>query len=470
MTNHLNRKGLGRTARACALALTLASLTTGCGNLYFHSNGLEALATDARTEVLGVFAKNLAGDLSNTIKGNQTFALDLLRSLGGVSNDTQVDTLLAKSWSELEAEPKTALHSAETARGWASARIGKIDTQLIAAVQEHAGAREKVKNAQVALHEANCFRQRYIETQNLLADVVAINFKQDRPDIASAFEAVFDKPAPSFEGKSKSSCKGKDTVAKLLGLDAWQGYAKAVATGDEVALVERIFKHTAKLQQLGKKAKLALRDPGLSSTILGLGYDLARTSEMHLQAEVDYWKKLKAIRQSQKEFTTEWHAQIQESVSSKGISLKDLQAKDPIKNHISRALTVGDSLRELGLTYYGAKEAYFKATPANRVAAQEASTRAREMLRYALIAVARVHENINVRASKALEFETLATAMLNTRAAVRAEAALKGREALISRGLEGLVAFHKNGITADDMRSLIGLAQFAGLLAIAEGS
>ena len=50
---------------------------------------------------------------------------------------------------------------------------------------------------------------------------------------------------------------------------------------------------------------------------------------------------------------------------------------------------------------------------------------------------------------------------------MHAEINLREREAVIMRGLDGLVAFQQGGIDADDVRNLIMVAQAIGIFAIA---
>jgi hypothetical protein len=70
---------------------------------------------------------------------------------------------------------------------------------------------------------------------------------------------------------------------------------------------------------------------------------------------------------------------------------------------------------------------------------------------------ARVRERFQIAVSSVEVEEDLAAAEIN----------LREREAVIVRGLEGLVAFHEGGIDADDLRNLIGVAQAVGIFAIA---
>ena len=63
--------------------------------------------------------------------------------------------------------------------------------------------------------------------------------------------------------------------------------------------------------------------------------------------------------------------------------------------------------------------------------------------------------------------ENALTVFQAERALAVAEINLREREAVILRGLDGLVAFHQGGIDADDVRNLIMIAQAFGIIAIA---
>ncbi len=454
------------------IALTLATMAaSGCSALYFHSDALEGLAKEARTELQGVFGKNLAGDLSDQIKADQGFALDLIRSLSEISNDTQLNALLSQKWGKLLVTAGERLEGAEKLAKGATKKLETINKNLARQVEILTGAEEHSIIAAHALQEAVCYRERYAETQSLIAGIVGAQFKQADGGGLDAVNDLFKKPFSAPEEVKTGSCKDAGTVGELLGLEAPAEITKAIGDKDRIALVEAIFKNLDTLPKLGEDTKLALRSPGLSATILGLAFDVASAAELRFKAEVDHWRALKRLREAQFAFAGDWEIRLRRTLEVTGSSsnLNALLLNPDLRVPNFGDLTVGDGLRELAVVFLDARRTFLSASPVtDRIRQQH--KRARQNLSSALAAAAESYEILFVMEIASSEFETRATTMETARQAVLAEAALKEREAVLSRGFEGLVAFHESGINAEDIRGLIGLAQFAGLLAIAEGN
>ena len=474
------RRNMMQSARQLRMHVAVLSFTAfavgGCGKLYLHSDGLESLAKETRGELQGVFEKDLAGGLSGQIKDDQAFALDVLRSLSAASNETQLNTLLSHTWDKLLDKAEEHQESVDRLVPNVTGQLSAIDNQLATAVQKHAGAKKASVNAGNALAEAQCGERRYAATQDLLSGLVNVRFSQStdggkmavRELLARAPEAASD----SFDVQGQTAgCQNAETVAELLGLDRAVHLLDGAGSGGFFDTLEAVLGSLETLPQLGDDVKLALRDPGLSTVILGLGFDVAVAAELRLKAEVDYWRALKQLRTEQLGFAKDWQKRLVEAVTpGRAFSLRAMvDERDRDNTDFSKG-TVGEGLRGLALEFLSRRAASLAADENTRTAAQQATQSARDNLRLALIVTAKSYENLFVMANAASEFDSRAAILKNARSAEIATAILKEREAVLGRGLEGLVAFHEGGINAEDIRGLIGLAQFAALLAIAEGN
>ena len=478
--------------RAMKLATPLIALTlSGCGQLYFHDGTMEKLSIDAQTGFQGIIDKNLAGQLADQVKLDQEFAVGILQSLGDVSNSTQLNTLTDLTWTMLLAKAGTELGKADTQLSAADTGLKAADEGLIKAVEEYTTAKKGTLNAAAALNEAECYQHKYTETQNLLAEMIAIDFSQPAAGLSQSFAGLLSAEVKQpFAEKTETTCAGAKTVAQLLGLDDALVLAKAGAGTDRSEILNRVFDLATGKAALTKKATLALRDPGLAATVLGLGYDLARATELRLKAEVAYWTQAKTAYQRQKAFANDWKSDLNRHVNTgKDFSIKALVDEKTQKEKIEKEKTknektknektkkdpmfadrrVGETLKEMAAAYLKTRQDLLRADDATRTDLSEANDEAREGLVYALITLAEAHDLVHVKARTADTLAAASGALATARQAALAEAILKEREAVIARGLEGLVGFHKGGITAADMQSIIGLAQFVGLLVIAEG-
>lgn len=465
---HLNYR-LDRILTTTCTLVFVGLASSACGNLYIHSGQMETLAKDAKSGFEGVVAKNQVGALVDQIEADQNFAIDLVRSLGQTSTDTQLNAFLDASWDELIEQVREQRRAAASSERKAFAALEDIKDRIPKAVEELTNATKGATTAENALAQGRCYEERHIATQQLFASIVAINFDRNGPNDISAVTETLGKKVTPFDDQDKSECKGSGTVAELLKLESALAIVRLFATEDRDKAVAALFESVQSLPKLDPESGLALRDPGLSTTLLGLGYDLARAAELRLKAELKYWKNARSLREQQLAFSKEWSARLDQDLQGGTFSLNQLVTDLKSTNSEVGSQKIGDTLRSLGDAYKIARDTYLGGRGDTREAAEVSLRDARERMRYALIVIARSFENLYVLSLRNDEFENIAAVMETARAAAQSEAYLKEREAVIGRGLEGLAAFHQGGISSEDVQGLIGLAQFAALVFIAGG-
>ena len=462
------RRLLNSKAIAFSTSAIVCLTSTACGSLYIHSDELETLSRQSQTAFQGVVAKNNAGALVDQIEANQDMAIGLIRSLDLANAETQLNFFLDQTWEDMIEQTDAKLKNARAQAGAISRSQTTAREKLARAVEKMSGAKEASIKAEDALYAALCYSQLHIATQEFITGIVAINFNRDLDIDAQTVEGILDKKVPPFDGQGKSNCSGEGSVAKLLGLEGLTDTIRLVGTPDREAALATLFQKIPTFRKLDGELKLALRDPGLSTTILGLGYDLTRAAELRLKAEALHLQKLEALYEEEDSFNKRWVENLEASLNEEGpfsitAVAKAIRQKCPGRE----AESIGGALQCLSDDLIKAQEALFRADAGSENEVREKRYEARELLRNSLITITVAFENVFVLQRKAAEFRNLEATMNTARVAARSEAYLKEREAVINRGLEGLVAFHRGGIASEDVQALIGLAQTAALLVIA---
>ncbi len=289
-----------------------------------------------------------------------------------------------------------------------------------------------------ALNQAAGAETRYAATQKLLSTgvVALVQPRGDPKARAAALEALAKEAVPrqSFaeeDGRLVEKA-GTTTVGEALGANL-QLLAKTqgpLSFGDVVQVV-------GKTGDLRAFQGLVPTNPGIEVTIIGLAYDVARAEELRLNAEVDGARRRLALHDRHLAFLERHRKTVAQAEAALGAvaAIRGIDEGTSVRETIEKLRRRGrDARGDLSGTY--------------SALAQYAN---------AILAERPVRQGFDNEVGELLVDQELA----------RADVALREREAVIGRGLEGLVAFHEGGIDADDVRNLIGVAQAVGIFAIA---
>lgn len=247
-------------------------------------------------------------------------------------------------------------------------------------------------------------------------------------------------PRRTFEEKDGQLEEKVDpiTVGAALGLDL-----QLLAKAQGPLSLSDVVQFVGKAGDLRAFSELVPTNPGIEITVVGLAYDLARAEELRLEAEVDSARRRLALHDRHLAFLE----QHQGTTEQAKITLASVIAIQGINDNMSVRDTL-ERLRSKAKRAESGKQARGNLSAAYSALAQYAKT---------ILAEQPVRENFDGEVSKIQVDQEL----------VRADIALREREAVIVRGLEGLVAFHEGGIDAEDVRNIIGVAQAVGIFAIA---
>jgi hypothetical protein len=168
-----------------------------------------------------------------------------------------------------------------------------------------------------------------------------------------------------------------------------------------------------------------------------LAYDVARAQELRLAAEVESARRRKALYDGHLLFLEDYQNGLDgaQNAIETVLRIRGIDADDTVRASIEKLHARGREARgELADTY---------------------------------LAIALYAKTILVDKPRRVGFPNEVDAVVVDEELARADIALREREAVIVRGLDGLVAFHEGGIDAEDVANLIRVAQAIGIFAIA---
>jgi len=443
--------------------LLLGASFAACGPVYLHDPAGQAAATAARTQFQEVLAKGRLSDLVGTyrVQNAEQAAATLALQKDDVRNATY--TMSAKPWAELLQETRDELAATKAANKEGEKELKSIERSLTTALQAHEAADKQVGTLIDALNAAAAAELRHAASQKLLAaGLQAIVSRQANGGAGKkALEEVLDTTITERSFREQGGVLVETTKEKKVrdvsgvGADV---FAVLAAGGDPVKTAQTLLKS---VNRQGSFQGLQIGDPGIAVTIVGLGYDVARAEERRLAAAIDEARRTRALYRDQ---------------------LKFLAAQEKrLERNVKRLEELDETLKKLGLVPRQRSSSDSNATPQSpdvedmivrlRELAVKSAGEDRRRYRAILITLYRqIGDNLQFRvidAQARSDFKN-AVAVVNTeRALMLAEINLREREAVIIRGLDGLVAFQQGGIDANDVRNLILLAQAFGIFAIA---
>jgi hypothetical protein len=411
-----------------------------CGPIYLHDPAGETAAMAAMQHFQAVLERGRVGGLVAGYKAQQATTVETLQALREDDTRTQLVALSSESWDFLIDSTRAELDATDSEIGQREIEKISIEEQLQATLEQQPGLQKKTKDLLDAMNAAAAAEARYVATQKLLSAGLAalVGTAPDDPSTAdTALKAILAENVPtrSFkqEGGELVEVTGEVTVGKSLGVDA----SVIDALGSLPRGPDDLFRLIEPGASLRNLTGLEVKDPGIAVTIVGLGYDVARAEERRLGTLIDSARRKLGLYADYLEFTSRHQTNLRRNL--------DRLEMFPGSAGVSTATTVRATIEQLA----------------------KPDEPSRDLLRNIY---GRVGEGFLFRVVDAKlrdDFETTLDNLEVEEALALAEVNLREREAVIARGLEGLVAFNKGGIDADDVRNLIGVAQAIGIFVIA---
>ena len=457
------KKMMRGAARHWSVLLLGASLAA-CGPVYLHDPAGEAAATAARTQFQEALAKGRFSDLVGTYRvqnAEQAAATRVLQK-DDIRNATY--TMSAKPWAEVLQQMKDELRDTQTANKEAKGELQSIETSLTTALKAHEAADTQVDTFLKALNAAAAAELRHAASQKLLAaGLQAIVSRQGNGGAGKkALEEVLDTTVTGRSFKEEGDVLVETTkvtkIRNVSGVGA-EVFAVLATGGDSVKTAQALLKGIKGLENF---ESLQIGDPGIAVTIVGLGYDVARAEERRLAATIDEARRTRALYRDQ-------------------LTFLDAQEKRLARN-LGQLDSLDERLKELRLLTPKPpppSDPNAKPQPPDvedvivrlRELAVKSAGEDRKKHRAILIDLYRqIGDNLQFRvidAQARSDFQNAVEVLKTERVLMLTEVKLREREAVIMRGLDGLVAFQQGGIDANDVRNLIMLAQAFGIFAIA---
>lgn len=464
--HHAGRRRQARTRRAIqqCFVLLLGAGLAACGPIYLHDPAGEAAATVARTQFQEALAKGRLSDLVGTYRIQNIEQAAATRALQKDDVRNATYTMSAKPWPEVLEQTRDELKATEEANKGAKEKLQSIENSLITMLKAHEAAAQQVDTLLKALNAAAAAELRHAASQKLLA--AGLQAIVSRPSNGGAgrkaLEEVLDTTVTgrSFkeEGGVLVEVPEETKIRNVPGVGAEVAAALA-AGGDPVKTAQALLKGLKGLENL---ESLQIGNPGIAVTIVGLGYDVARAEERRLAATIDEARQTRALYRDQLAFLAAQERRLRRNLNhldSLDERLKELRVLAPKQTPPNdpaakvQPLDVEDVIVRL------------------RALAIKSAAKDRKTYRDILIALYRqIGDNLQFRvidAQARSDFENAVEVLKTERALMLTEVNLREREAVIMRGLDGLVAFHEGGIDANDVRNLILLAQTFGIFWIA---
>jgi hypothetical protein len=469
-----------RAAPQCFVLLLGVSLAA-CGPIYLHDPAGEAAATAARTQFQETLVKGRLSDLVGTYRVQNAEQAVATRALQKDDVRNATYTMSAKPWAELFQQTTVELDETKKANKDAEAALQDIQTSLAEALGAHEAADTQVDAFLKALNAAADAELRHAASQKLLAaGLQAIVSRQGNGGAGKkALQEVLDTTLTRrfFEVDPRTGGLVEKTEPKKIrqvpGVGAEISSAVLAADGDPVKTAQAVLKG---IQGLENFEGLQIGDPGIAVTIVGLGYDVARAEERRLAAMIDEAQRTRALYRDQRTFLDAQEKRLARNLVQVGSLDECLKELKLLPGVPSPSDSTESCLKKLK---FPPKVASPSESPdieevivrLRELAVKSADEEDRRTYRAILITLYRqLGDNLQFRvidAQARSDFENAVAVVKTERALMQTEINLREREAVIIRGLDGLVAFQQGGIDADDVRNLIMLAQAIGIFAIA---
>ena len=370
--------------------------------------------------------------------------------------DVELNALLSETWSDLRAAADTDKKAADGDVQVQTVRLKELETELRDRLNELPGVRKQQKTVADAMTEASRTGARHAATQDLLRGALVALADDDPASFGKLREILHnEQPFKRFTVVDGvvSFTEEKDEVEDLVDIEIGQLPSAPPASAKDLATWGEAI---AKFAKLDKHATFQLRDPGIATTVIGLGLDVALAEERRMLTEIAIAKEELKLRTDLIELYKSQSKALEENIGK-----IDFLAEHQF---IQGDVVLHASLERFGAMYREAHAQLMKNPDDDKKA--EKTEDLRQRLTDAFLAVAaNYHNRVIAQRAIAILKDRIAHTAADRELAIAA-ANLAEREAVIGRGLEGLVAFHQGGINQDDVGNVIGIAQAAGLLVL----
>lgn len=440
----------------------LLTMLEGCGGLsglYLHDAARQKAAEAAKTGFESIVQKGRVSSLVASYEAQQAVAEETFRTLHAEDDKTQLTALLPTSWKDLLDSTKTELENTKTALAATKVRKTVSEKKLKEALEKLPAVQKETNSLVEAMNAAAMAEAGFAATQSLLRESMRALIGKQKGGSANKLKEVLDKTVPvrSFSLDDAGNLVEKPTqppktIGKVLGLPS------ALVTLPSSA--EEVLAVISALPKMKEIQNLTLKDPGISTTIIGLAFDLSRAEERRLGAKINQAKrKIKLFDEHIAFLERQAKAMKRSARHLKGFADEAVEKGDE---------QVRDTVGRLSQVYLAAHRRFIRATSQEeRKSSLEARKKVRGTLHSLYVELAKNYEIRVVNAKDRIAFDGIIDGLEVEKALAVAEANLNEREAVILRGLEGLVAFYQGGITPDDINAVIGLAQSIGIFVIA---
>jgi hypothetical protein len=306
------------------------------------------------------------------------------------------------------------------------------------AIDETAGALKAMNGAAEA-------EARYAATQSLIRGGLTALLQEDSSidDAKKVFEETVSIRSFSVDDDGMLVETSEiTTVGQVLGINV--DAIDAITGKPSLDQLPKLAESLKDLPKLDMLKSLEFEHPGIATTIMGLGYDVARAEEQRIRAEISAAKSEFNVLKQQLALRTKQIDNLAKDsfVAAPGVLL------DPFPPS-SIDQPIGATLETYSMAGSDIKR--------------------RNTLTAAMVAILDNYESRVVMTRAVEGYRDRLSAIEVEKAMAITAANLHEREAVISRGLEGLVAFHRGGISKEDVANIMRLAQAVGIFAIAGG-
>jgi hypothetical protein len=424
------------------MSVVCVFVLTGC--LYIHDSDLQKTAEDAQADFKAAISDGTSERILES-KGNfDKAAQNALASSDARDLEVQLSALPSQPWKEIINETNLALTAAQDKRKSVQNDLDETQKHLAATMANLEPAVKETSSTLEALNAAALAEGRYAATQSLIREGLKAVLQESSSvdDLKKALdERVNIRSFNQAADGTLTEVAGSKSVGELLGINT---SIIDVANGKpSIENARKLFDAVKGTPKIDLIKNLDFEHPGIATTILGLGYDVARAEEQRIEAEI---ASAKARFNLQKRYLNLLDDQI-----------SHLQLDPIVETGPDDVTRLGGRLDEpVGVTLETYSQGPKSIARRQSLAIMMANLATNYKYRVVVPSSARTYED---QLAKAESDRALATVAVN----------LHEREAVISRGLEGLVAFHRGGISSDDVANILRLAQAVGLFAIAGG-
>ncbi len=440
----------------CVLFLGSAFMSQGCSGLYFHDSERQSSAEAIQKNFQEIIKKGRVSDLVANYRSQQVVVEDTHRVLQGVDNRIQLNAILPETWVGLIEKTGNEIESIQLSLEEFEGEKKSTEAELKKLLDDQSASKKKSADLVEAINNAALVEANYVASQELIGASLSkmVAWNSDEPIISSkgiaSLQAALNKEISlrTFTASSRSGLveeESKKKVGELLNIDQQLlGVLTSKPSRKNFRNIKTILKRLPKLKKI---RDLQLTDPGLMTSITSLSYDLARSEEQRIGLAINNSKK-----------------KINMFANQMGLlksHLRDLKRNKKILDKIKADLELAENVRIRDTL-----------SSLSRVMQQgdlgsPGMNKKKGQLRTIYEALAQNYLFRVIHSKDRGNFYHRINGLRVEESLAKAEIKLREREAVILRGLEGLVAFYKGGIDSQDIDGLIGLGQTIGISVIA---